>query len=233
MDQSRENIYLYQKLLLDWWQEGKRDYPWRTNRTPYRVAVSEFMLQRTKADQVMPVYRDFVKKYPTLNDAKEGDPVEVKRMLLSLGLAWRAEKFVNFVKEASSQYGGELPVDAEKLKALPGIGDYSSAAISCFADGQNIALVDTNIVRVVGRIFGLKIQGEARRRSDVKRAIQAVVYSPDPVSYHYAVLDFGAKVCTALRPRCNLCSFAVDNRCAYFALIQPQSENQRKSDSGR
>lgn len=225
MEQSRENIHLYQQFLLDWWQTGKRTYPWRINRTPYRVAVSEFMLQRTKADQVMPVYQDFVTKYPTLNDAKEGDPVEVKMMMLSLGLAWRAEKFVNFVKEASRHYGEELPVDVEKLKALPGIGDYSSAAISCFAGGRDTALVDTNIVRVIGRIFGLKIHGEARRRSDVKKAIQSAVYTPDPISYHYAVLDFGAKVCTALRPKCSLCPFSTEDRCDFFTASRSRKES--------
>ena len=175
------------------------------------------MLQRTRADQVVPVFQRFMEKYPTLSEAKDGDFIEVKTMLLPLGLAWRAETFVAFVREASARYGEELPVEVEELHTLPGIGDYAGAAIACFAGNQSVSLVDTNIVRVVGRIFGLRIDGEARRRSDVKGAIRSVVYITDPANYHYAVLDFGAKVCTATRPRCHICPFADADRCDFFA----------------
>jgi len=110
----------------------------------------------------------------------------------------------------------DFPLDLKKLRSLPGIGDYVSAAVACFAGGQTEPLIDTNVVRVLGRIFGLSTTGEARRRVDMRGLAARAVYTADPAGYHYALLDFGAKVCVARRPRCENCPFSSDLRCDYY-----------------
>ena len=174
------------------------------------------MLRRTQANQVVPVFEAFLNAFPTLEAAANADTDTVHRLLYPLGLAWRAQNMVDFFHAAYKANGNDLPLDADLLRTLPGIGDYVSAAIVCFSDGQPEPLVDTNVVRVLGRIFGLRTDGEARRRADMRKLADRAVYEHDPAVYHYALLDFGAKVCLARTPRCSICPFAQNGRCAYY-----------------
>lgn len=200
--------------MLAWFEANARDYPWRHGRTPYRTAVAELMLRRTRADQVAPVYEQFLQKYPTLGDAAAAEPGAIREELRPLGLEWRAENAVEFVREARARYGDELPDDSAAIEALPGAGPYVGAAVACFAGGKAEALIDTNVVRVLGRVFGLRLDGEARRRKDVRDLAAAAVDPDNPADYHYALLDFGAKVCKARKPLCERCPLA-DFPCAY------------------
>ena len=208
---------------MQWWQANARDYPWRYERTPYRTAIAELMLRRTQADQVVPVFHAFLRACPTLEAAAKADPKEVQKLRYPLGLAWRAQNVLAFLQEAYARFGNDLPLDLEKLQSLPGIGDYVGAAIVCFAGSQDEPLIDTNVVRVLGRIFGLRTEGEARRRADMRRLARQAVYTPDPASYHFALLDFAAKVCVARSPRCQICPFSTGNRCAYYNALTDAS----------
>ena len=216
MKASDDNLILFQETLLVWWGDHARDYPWRHNRTSYRTVVAEIMLRRTRADQVTPVYESFMKEYPTLEAGACADAIKIKKILKSLGLEWRAENMVAFLREAFSRYGERLPEDVEELRSLPGIGDYVGAAVVCFSGNQNIPLIDTNVVRVLGRIFGLNTAGEARRRRDMRELARKAVAPAAPADYHYALLDFGAKICTAAKPRCPNCPFGVADQCEYY-----------------
>jgi A/G-specific adenine glycosylase len=177
------------------------------------------MLRRTQADQVVPVFEEFMRRFPSLTTAAQADPGELERLLWPLGLAWRARSMVAFLREAHARFGDDLPLDVGQLRSLPGIGDYVGAAIVCFAGGQPEPLIDTNVVRVLGRIFGLSTAGEARRRADMRGIAGRAVHGADPAAYHYGLLDFGAKVCVARRPRCQVCPFSVNLWCDYYRSL--------------
>lgn len=214
------------QTLDTWYQTNGRNYIWRQPeyRTPYRAVLAELMLRRTRADQVVPVYLSFLSRYPTLADAAHADADEIRKILYPLGLAWRADSVVAFLEAAYAKFGEDLPSDAELLQELPGVGDYVGAAVQVFAGHRSATLIDVNVVRVLGRIFGLDYSGEARRRKPMRElAVRAVDYDR-PDYYHYAILDFAAKVCVAGRPRCAQCPFAAQRKCCYYvSAVQPES----------
>ncbi len=208
MKPTNDNIDVFRRTLLSWWQGNARDFPWRHNRTPYRTAIAELMLRRTRAEQVVPVYNAYMEANPTLEDASQSAIDTTEALLYPLGLRWRAQNMTDFVRDARSRYGSDLPTSIDELKSLPGVGEYVSAAIACFAGDQSVALIDTNVARLLGRVFGLPVTGEARRRADVKRLAERCVPDLNPGEYHYAILDFGALICTARRPKCTSCPIA-------------------------
>ncbi len=221
---------VFRAILIKWAGEYGRNYPWRdeANLTPYRSVIAELMLRRTRADQVVSVYQHFLERFPTLADAAGGNPEEIKRILYPLGLEWRADSILAFLRAAYERFGEELPADSACLQELPGVGDYVGAAVQVFAGGTPAVLIDVNVVRVLGRVFELDYSGEARRRKSMRElAIQAA----DPersAEYHYAILDFAAKVCVAGTPRCEQCPFAELQTCHYFLtrVSIPEGEDQ-------
>jgi len=214
----------FRSALLEWFREHARDYPWRHERTPYRTAIAEIMLRRTRADQVVPVYEGFVREYPTLGDAARGDPDTIRERLKPLGLEWRADNAVMFVREAHARYGDELPAESQAVKELPGAGEYVSAAVACFAGGSPEPLIDTNVVRVLGRVFGLRTDGEARRRREMRELAAAALDPEQPAEYHYALLDLAAKVCSPRKPLCQDCPVATAVPCSYRAQARAKSD---------
>jgi len=198
----------FRKLLADWYRENARSYPWRERRTPYRIAISELMLRRTRADQVVPVFEEFVRRYPSIRAAADAEPCRIRELLRPLGLQWRAETAVAFVQEAHARYGDDLPANAEAIRQLPGAGEYVSGAVATFAGNEVRPLIDANVVRVLGRVFGVSIKGDARRHKAMRQLADAALDREDPITYHYALLDFAALVCRPRRPRCSECPMA-------------------------
>ena len=176
------------------------------------------------------MFKEFLRLYPGLKQAAEADQMDMENVLRPLGLLWRARDMASFFQLAYQRFGEELPLDVTELRSLPGVGEYVSAAIVCFAGNQTEPLIDTNVVRVLGRIFGLSLHGEARRRRDMRDLAGRAVDVVDPSSYHYALLDFGAKICVSTRPRCVRCPFSNDSRCAYYVSVTC-SEIEGKSAS--
>lgn len=220
MKPTEPNLDEYRQVLLEWWRDGgARTFAWRdpANRTPYRSVMAELMLRRTRADQVDRVYRAFIDRYPTLTDALDADPEEVRKILYPLGLAWRTQDILNLLAAVRDAELTDFPVDAPSLEQLPGIGDYVSNAVACFAGGSaDATLIDTNVVRVLGRIFGLDTSGEARRRQPMRTLAARAVDRENVADYHYAILDFAACVCIAQRPRCTDCPVGQSGRCDYY-----------------
>ncbi|NUQ71195.1 MAG: hypothetical protein HUU17_10270 [Chthonomonadales bacterium] len=201
--------------LRRWYESHARDFPWRHNRTPYRTAIAELMLRRTRAEQVTPVYEAFIAAYPTLDAAAHEDSATIIERFRPLGLEWRARDAAAFIREAHAQYGRNLPADAEAVRRLPGAGDYVSSAIACFSDGKNQPLIDTNTVRVLGRVFGVRTDGEARRRKAMRSLAAAAVDPDDPARYHYALIDLAARICRPRNPRCSECPIASEAACRF------------------
>src|SRR2546421_11379611 len=195
----------YHASLRTWDDKYRRIYPWRTTDNPFHIMLAELMLRRTQARQVVKVYEDFIAKYPDALTLATASADEVVRSLFSLGLSWRVPAFQEIARTLVEQYGGTVPPSYDALVALPGIGDYVASAVCCFAFGQPLIVVDTNTVRVAGRLFGVPTHAESRRRKPIRTLLQALLDTEDPKSYNYAMLDLAALVCTPGNPNCSAC----------------------------
>jgi A/G-specific adenine glycosylase len=208
-------VRLFQRRLLAWYARHGRDLPWRRTRVPYRVLVSEIMLQQTQVDRVIPKYRQFLRAYPTLRALAAADVDDVLRLWYPLGYNVRPVRLHAIARETVARYGGRLPADGEALRALPGIGRYTAGAVLSFAFGRDAAVLDTNVRRVLSRVF-LGPRRFARLRGDRRLWALAEALVPRGRGYDFnqALMDFGATWCTARRPRCTPCPMR--RLCATF-----------------
>ena len=206
-----------------WYRTKKRQYPWRVNRTPYRVLVAELMLRRTRADQVSSVFEQFIETYPDMIALRRAPAHEIRHALEPLGLTWRADNIVELAREVGERYGGDIPRSRNDLLALPGVGPYVAGAVRCFAFEECESIADTNIVRIVGRFFGISLHGEARRRKEMLSAVEQCVPDRDGVNYHFALIDFGAKICRARKPQCTAC--CLSEKCRFFLDSLPDDHS--------
>lgn len=189
------------RTLIDWHRRNRRVLPWRINPNPYRVFVAEILLQRTPVERVAKFYPLFIAQFPTPEKLASADLSEIEQISRSMGLKKRMYWVVSATKTICEKYGGEVPNNRTDLMQLPGVGPYTASAILCFAFRHDIAIVDTNVVRVITRIFDLKksLNGE-----DVQEIARKLVPEGRAVSYHEALLDFGITICKK-RPLCDVC----------------------------
>lgn len=210
---TQAKVSKLQEKIKSWGTRNLQDYPWRFVNDPYRVLVAEFMLHRTGADQVAPIYTKFIDDYPDLESFSQAPRSDIKEALASLGLKWRIESMVNALDSIFSDFG-EVPQDFDQLKSVFGIGPYIAGATMCFAFGEPETLVDTNTVRVIGRVFGLNLEGEARRRKEVILTIGRTVDHEEPRVYYYSLIDLAHEICHPEKPECQLCPL-LDVPCEY------------------
>lgn len=196
----------FQRRLLAWYRRHGRRLPWRETRDPYRVLVSEIMLQQTQVERVIPKYHEFLRKYPTLEELARAPVDEVRRTWYPLGYNIRPIRLHAIAREAVARYGGRLPADPEALQRFKGIGRYTAGAVLAFAFARDAPILDTNVRRLLGRVF-LGPRG-LRRLKGSKRLwelAQALIPRGGAYDFNQALMDFGALVCTARRPRCPDC----------------------------
>jgi len=146
----------FTQLVLEWYDAGHRSLPWRTTRDAYRIWVSEIMLQQTRAETVVSYYERFLDRYPTVQDLADSPEEELLKMWEGLGYYSRARSLQKAARIIVAEHGGSLPADVEKLRALPGIGDYTAGAIASIAFGIPAAAVDGNVERVICRYYAIK-----------------------------------------------------------------------------
>ena len=197
------------RALVDWGRSGRlRDFPWRNTKDRYRLLVSELMLRRTQAVQVVPVYLSFIERWPDLASFLEADEGAVKSVLEPLGLRWRAENLLQIRERLRVE--PRIPDTYSELTALPGVGDYVASAVLCFSRLERRALVDTNTVRVIGRVFNRAVTPTTRRNRAFILLAQALapLNLEECAFYHYALLDLAATVCRPARPVCKCCPLA-------------------------
>ena len=185
------------RLVLSWYRRSGRDLPWRRTRDPYRVLVSEVMLQQTQVSRVLPAYRHFLTRFPSLRALSRAPLGAVLREWSGLGYNRRARDLYRIARLRADG----LPRDALGLDALPGVGAYTAAAVACFAFGERVAFADTNIRRVLGRAV-LGRAATDREAIDLDRRIGSQRAS---ARWHHALMDIGATICVARRPRCEVC----------------------------
>jgi A/G-specific adenine glycosylase len=210
-------IRRFQRSLLGWYGKHGRDLPWRRTRVPYRVLVSEIMLQQTQVDRVIPKYREFLKTYPTIRRLAAAPVDDVRRLWYPLGYNIRPVRLHAIARETVARYRGRLPDDGEALRGLPGIGRYTAGALRCFAYGRDVAVLDTNVRRVLGRVF-LGPRRLARTRGDAAfwDLADALVPAGHGYDFNQALMDFGAMVCVARNPRCLVCPMTKSCRAFPF-----------------
>jgi len=192
--------------LLTWYRAQGRDLPWRRTGDPYHILVSEIMLQQTQVDRVLPKYLEWLEKYPSfeaLASAPEHDVVQTWR---PLGYNIRPRRLQSIAREAVTQYGGQLPSDEETLLSFKGIGAYTAGAVMSFAFGKRAAILDTNVARVLFRVFvGTGDPKSHAMRKHLWAVSRTVLPHKHVFDFNQALMDFGATVCTARKPLCTTC----------------------------
>ncbi len=216
----------FQRRLLAWYARHGRDLPWRRTRDPYRVLVSEIMLQQTQVERVVPKYREFLARYPTLADLAAANVADVRRLWYPLGYNARPVRLHRIACEAVARYGGRLPETREALRALPGVGPYTAAAVLAFAHGRPEPVLDTNVRRVLGRVFLGPRRLARLRGTRALWALAAAVLPPARAyDFNQALMDFGATWCRARAPRCRSCPMRAF--CRTRAMVVPARAPRR------
>ena len=198
-------LHEFHSRLQSWGEEHLRVFPWRTTDNPFHILIAELMLRRTQARQVIAIYNQFVALYPDPRTLAEASPEEVSNLLFPLGLTWRVPAFQQIAQALVSRYQGQVPRDYHALLTLPGIGDYVASAVCCFAFQQPFPVIDTNTVRVAGRLFSVATHAESRRRRPIRQILKGLVDTHNPRVYNYHLLDLAALVCVPSRPHCTVC----------------------------
>ncbi len=193
-----------QNALLAWFTTNGRDLPWRRTRDPYRVLVSEIMLQQTQVDRVKSKWEAFLAQFPTLDALAAAAPGDVIRAWAGLGYNRRALNLQRTAQAVLRDWHGQFPTTPQELKTLPGIGPYTAGAVACFAFERDVGFMDTNIKRVVQRVWVGPDDTPAPDRDLLQLAEQAVP-AGHGWAWNQAVMELGALVCTAAKPRCQIC----------------------------
>jgi A/G-specific adenine glycosylase len=192
--------------LLTWYRRHGRDLPWRRTDDPYHILVSEIMLQQTQVDRVMPKYEEWLRKYPTLHALATAPEHEVTKTWYPLGYNIRPKRLQSIARQAIANYGGSLPSDEATLRSFHGIGPYTAGAIRSFAFRERAAILDTNVARVLFRVFIGKGDPKAHAMKRHLWAVsEALVPNRHVYDFNQALMDFGATVCTARNPKCLVC----------------------------
>jgi A/G-specific adenine glycosylase len=219
---------MYEKEITTWFKENKRDLPWRKS-DAWGVLVSEIMLQQTPVQRVLPIYQEWMKRWPTPADLAKATPAQVITAWGRLGYPRRALRLHECAKVITSELKGAIPNDEAELKKLPGIGEYTAAAIVAFAfEGKSLVL-DINIRRLFSRLY----QGEEAPTAAPTKAerTEYAQYVPDKKAHLWAAatMELGALICTAKKPLCGRCPVA--DKCKWRSLDYPSSERVKRSQS--
>ncbi len=195
--------------LVEWYELNKRELPWRDIKDPYRIWLSEIILQQTRVNQGLPYYKKFIEAFPTVIDLAKAPEQKVLRIWQGLGYYTRARNLHKCAKEVVSKYNSAFPKNFEALKTLPGIGDYTAAAIASFAFKEQVAVVDGNVSRVLARIYGIEtpINSSLGKKTFFKLA-NNLIPATHPDLHNQAMMEFGALYCTPQNPPCGGCIFA-------------------------
>jgi A/G-specific adenine glycosylase len=213
---STPDISLFRSKVVRWFNKNKRNYPWRETHDPFKVLIAEMMLRRTKADQVKAVYDQLFAEYPDVETMAKAGNKELEQILYPLGLKWRIPAFGLVAREVKEKYQCKIPEAREELTTLPGVGEYVAGAVLSIAYGKKEWIVDSNIVRLFRRYFGIKTSKEGRRDKHVVEIAKIYISVKDPRKANLALLDFAALICLPRDPRCSQCPLS--SACHYPSL---------------
>lgn len=209
-----DKYLFFHNSILKWGSKNLRVFPWRETRNPYKILLAEIMLHRTKAKQVEEVYIKFLKKYPDFEGICNADLHKIITDLSTLGLKWRANSLYELACIISTKYNGDIPAEKKELLKLPGIGEYISSAFLCFAYDIPEPMLDTNTIRVIGRVYGLEISDSSRRNKKFKIIMQYLLKVGSCKSFSWSLIDFANAICKSRSPLCNICPLC--SICNYY-----------------
>jgi A/G-specific adenine glycosylase len=194
------------RFLLAWFAaQGRADLPWRLDRAPYRIVVSEFMLQQTQVERVIPLFEAFTTRYPSFEALAKAGKADVLRLWQGLGYNSRAIRLLALAQEVVGKHGGVLPSDIESLSALPGIGPYTLGAVRAFAFDLPSVALDTNLRRVLHRVFFGLEHPKIASAAEIEEAALRMLVEHESFAWNSAMMDLGANICTARAPKCLIC----------------------------
>ena len=206
---------LFARQLIHWYHRNGRDLPWRNTKDAYNIWLSEIILQQTRISQGLPYYLKFLQAYPTILDLANAEEQEILRLWQGLGYYSRARNLHACAKQVVTHYNGHFPTTYQELLKLKGIGKYTASAMASFAFGQNKAVVDGNVFRVLSRLFGIEDDiAEARTFKVFESLADDLVRGKNAADFNQAIMDFGAIQCTPKSPSCGICPFS-QNCIAY------------------
>jgi A/G-specific adenine glycosylase len=218
----REDPKKFRQQLLAWYESHRRDLPWRANRDPYRVWLSEIMLQQTRVAAVIEHYQEFLRRFPTVKRLAAAREASVLATWSGLGYYRRAGMLHSAAKIVVREYGGRFPTTAEGWRTLPGIGRYTAAAIASIAFDEPVAVVDGNVKRVLQRVSGTRLAGE-----ELWDAANDLLNTKRPGDFNQAMMELGAIVCTPRAPACLTCP--VVELCVTRGELAPKAKPARQN----
>jgi A/G-specific adenine glycosylase len=219
---------MFEKEITNWFKKNKRDLPWRKT-DAWGVLVSEFMLQQTPVNRVLPVYEAWMKRWPTAASLSKATPAEVITAWGRLGYPRRALRLHECAKEITHNLKGKIPESQAELRALPGIGEYTAAAITAFAFEKRSLVLDINIRRLFARLFdGVETPTQAATKVEKSR-YEELIPKKDPHLWAAATMELGAVICTSQSPKCGICPVA--HVCTWRSLDYPKSDVVKRRQS--
>lgn len=199
----------FSKTIVKWYQQYKRDLPWRTTKDPYKIWLSEIILQQTRVQQGLPYYEKFIIEFPDVRSLAAAPEQKVLRLWQGLGYYTRARNLHACARVIVQKFNGVFPDTYEELKSLPGIGEYTAAAIASIAHEEPVAVVDGNVFRVLARITGTATPINTPEGKKTFTLLANALMGPrNPAEHNQAVMEFGALHCTPKNPLCTSCVFA-------------------------
>jgi len=206
-------MLIIQNRLIEWYRKYGRDFPWRYTKDPYTIMIAEFMLHRTKAEQVVPVYSEFIKKYPDIYSLAKANPENIKKVTEHLGLHWRSEHFITAARYIVEELNGQFPDEFDELRKIPGVGEYIAGAILTVCFNKPAPVVDSNIARFINRFWKLGLKGEIRRKKQIVKIAEELFNTENPGKFLFAIVDFTSLICKPNNPDCFQCP--LKNICKY------------------
>jgi len=222
--------------IVKWYRINGRDFPWRHTKDPYKIMIAEFMLHRTKAEQVVPVYSKFIEKYPCVKSLFMAKGNDIKKFTAHLGLHWRSRHFIESVRYIIKKFDGKFPDDYDELRKIPGIGEYIAGAIMTVSFNKPAPVVDSNIARFINRYYGLNLDGELRRKREIIRIAYELFKYKNPGLFLFAIIDFTAVICKPRIPLCQNCPLEKECENTEITLCKnkiTRPNQQQKKQEGK
>ena len=221
----------FSKIIINWYKQNYRDLPWRNTTNPYKIWISEIILQQTRVAQGLDYYNRFVERFPDVLALAEADENEVLKYWQGLGYYSRARNLHAAARQIKELHNGIFPDKYEKILALKGIGEYTAAAISSFAFNLPYAVLDGNVYRVLSRVFGIETPiNTPKAKKEFSALAQMLLDKKNPAGHNNAIMEFGALQCVPSSPGCSACPLV--EKCAAFAngKLQNLPVKEKKND---
>ncbi len=205
LDISQRTIRWFREILLDWGPSNFSKFIWRSCKVPILQLLVEILLQRTKAEQVEPIFIELLEHYPDIESLSSLSEDDIARIIHPLGLHWRAPLIYKLVQKLKNDFKGTIPEDLEQLQELPAIGHYISSSYLSLHRNKRAYIIDSNVVRIYGRFFGFEYDGETRRKKWLKELANKITPQIDFREFNYALLDLAKSICK-IKPLCMSCA---------------------------